>query len=126
MNQLAMTALLGLCLSSCVVETHGTGTLTVDWTIENGKSASTCRVAGVDQIAIDVYDDDSSWHSSYSANCEDFATSIDLDSGHYSGSAVLLDYDGNEITTTVDLGPMRIYSDEELVVPIEFPADSFR
>jgi len=39
---------------------------------------------------------------------------------------VLLDYDGNEITTTVDLGPMRIYSDEELVVPIEFPADSFR
>jgi hypothetical protein len=99
--------------------------LTVDWTIENGKSASTCRVAGVDRIAIDVYDDDSSWHNEYLANCEDFATSIDLDSGHYSGTAVLLDYDGNETTTTIDLGPMRIYSDEELIVPIEFPADSF-
>lgn len=125
MKQLAMTALLGLCLSSCVVETHGTGTLTVDWTIENDKSTSACTLTGADQIVIDVFDDDSSWSGEYSAFCEDFATSIDLDNGHYSGTAVLVDSRGRDITTTVDLGPMRIHSDEELVVPIEFPADSF-
>jgi hypothetical protein len=38
---------------------------------------------------------------------------------------VLIDSSGRDVTTTIDLGTMHVRSGEELVVPIEFPADSF-
>ena len=57
--------------------------------------------------------------------CEAFSTSIELAPEDYVGDAILLDPSGSTRTTAVDLGFIQIFGNDELVVPIDFPSDSF-
>ena len=103
----------------------GDGTLTVDWTIGDAKDPRDCRDEAADSIDIVVTDPGGGVVGEFNDVCEAFATSISLAPGSYSGDATLLSTGGNPRTTAVDLGPFTIYGNDELVVPIDFPLDSF-
>jgi hypothetical protein len=124
--------LLALALPGCVAEVESrpvrvetTGLLTVDWSIGGQKDPAACRQSDTDVINIALETADGISLGEFEDVCEVFQTSIELEPGDYFGDALLLDPSGTERTTPVDLGLVRIYGDDELVVPVDFPSDSF-
>ena len=124
---LALVAVLGL--FGCAVEADGnppprrgvsTGVLVVDWSISGAQDPAFCRQSDADVISV-VIDGEGEFEDV----CESFQTSIELLPGSYTGDAVLLDPSGDARTTAVDLGPIEIFGNDELVVPIDFPPDAF-
>lgn len=100
-------------------------TLTVDWTVNGTKDPSSCQLAGVDVIEISVEDRAGNEVGAFQQVCGAFATSITLDSGSYAAYAVLLDELNRPRTTEIAISPFTLRGNDELVIPIEFPADSF-
>ena len=102
-----------------------TGLLVVDWSLSGLQDPAICRQSGADVINIAVETADGVPLGEFEDVCEAFETSIELEAGDYFGDAVLLDGSGAARTTPVDLGLVRIFGDDELVVPVDFPSDSF-
>lgn len=100
-------------------------TLTVDWTVDGTKDPSTCSVAGANVIEISVQDLAGNEVGAFQQRCGVFATSITLDSGNYAAYAVLLDVNNQPRTTEIAISPFTLRGNDELVIPIDFPADSF-
>jgi hypothetical protein len=116
-------------LSGCVVTsnepiTTGDGALVVDWTINGSTDPNQCNQSSATMLEIVVVPDIGSPRT-FSQDCEAFGTSIQLEPGSYSASALLVDIDGNARTTTIDIDPFTIRGDDELHTPIDFPASSF-
>jgi hypothetical protein len=101
------------------------GTLTVDWTVDGLYDPAECTQGGAETIAITVTTLDDAFVDEYTDWCSSFQTSIELEQGTYQASAVLLDAGGLERTTAVDLGVFYILGNDELAMPVNFPADSF-
>lgn len=120
---------------SCTVETHhygspppasvGTGVLNVDWTIGGVKASDECALNGVTDIDISVFTSGGHDIGTFTQACEAFATSIDLDPGSYSATAVLVDGYGRDRTTSIEIEPFSIEGNDQLTIPIDFPLDSF-
>jgi hypothetical protein len=130
----AVLPILALALSSCVAESTDsqpvvvgttTGLLVVDWSISGAQDPAFCRQSAADVINIAVETAEGSAIGEFEDVCEAFETSIELRPGDYFGDAVLLDSSGSTRTTPVDLGLFQIFGDDELVVPVDFPPDSF-
>jgi hypothetical protein len=129
----ALLLTLSLVLPSCAAEVEGrpvvvgttTGLLTVDWSISGLQDPAACRQSDTDVINIALETADGASLGEFEDACEVFRTSIELDAGDYFGDAVLLDASGASRTTPVDLGLVQIFGDDELVVPVDFPSDSF-
>jgi len=127
----AMLMMLGLCSSSCFIEGDSTparsgGALTVDWTINGFRDPDQCDQGDAERIAIVVYGSDGLVLAEYQASCRAFAARIELRPGLYAAEAVLLDEFGVERTTAVNLQSFEMFSGDELDIPIDFPASSFR
>jgi len=127
----AFVALSVVC-SSCAVETGpstmvvaGDGTLTVDFTVDESTNPNLCDAEGAASIEVDVFTRGGASIAQVVDSCRAGVTSVGLPPGSFDGTALLLDAGDRPITTAVDLGPIRIYGGDELVVPIDFPADSF-
>lgn len=101
------------------------GTLRVDWTINGNADAFACNQSGVSVIEIMISIGTGTVPAIYQQDCRAFATSITLAPGTYSGSAQLLDGASRPRTTNVDLLPFTIRPNEELRIPVDFPAVSF-
>lgn len=144
MNNALFTAGAALCLVStvfvagCTTTTGDDGqvvvvqpnaplpsTLTVDWTIDGATNPSSCTLSGTDVIEISVEDPSGNEVGAFQQACSTFATSITLQAGSYSAYAVLLDSTNNPRTTHVAIAPFTLRGNDELHVPIDFPADSF-
>jgi hypothetical protein len=130
----ALLAALSLALSGCVAESTDsrpivvgadTGFLIVDWSISGYQDPALCRQSDADVINIAVETDGGSLVGEFEDVCEAFETSIELAPGDYFADALLLDASGSARTTAVDLGFFEIFGNDELVVPIDFPPDSF-
>jgi hypothetical protein len=102
-----------------------TGLLVVDWSISGVQDPAACRQSDSDVINIALETADGAPLGEFEDACEAFETGIELEPGDYFGDAVLLDPSGAARTTPVDLGLVRIFGDDELVVPVDFPSDSF-
>jgi hypothetical protein len=100
-----------------------TGLLTVDWSISGLQDPAACRQSSADVINVAVETSDGVPLGEFEDACEAFDTSIELEAGDYFGNAVLLDAAGAARTTPVELGLVRIFGDDELVVPVDFPSD---
>ena len=62
----------------------------------------------------------------FQAPCQSFATTIStLPPGNYQATARLIDINGASHTTPVSMQPFTLVPDSNLVVDIDFPADSF-
>lgn len=129
--QLGAMLLLGLCASSCIIESDSTpyrpsGALVVDWTINGLRDPDQCDQGDAESIEIVVYEASGPVVVAAEASCRAFAARIELPPGLYAADAVLLDGFGVERTTVVDLQTFEIYGNDELDIPIDFPASSFR
>jgi hypothetical protein len=119
--------------SSCVVDDHhnpgpvdGPATLTVEWTLDGTDDPSQCRQANAPSILITVEDDDGPVGPDIQVDCEEFGVDVkDLDPGHYYVSALLLDPNGDDRTTTVESDRFSLYADDAFTIDIDFPASSF-
>jgi len=103
----------------------GSGALVLDWTIDGGKDPDQCDQSDSTTIDITITTDGGAEFGEYEQACGAFATTIDLPPGHYHASAVLTDAGGHDRTTAVQTGGFDIYGDDELSVPVDFPASSF-
>ena len=121
-------------LPGCVVEADdgrdqhpgaGDSTLVLDWTIDGSKDPNQCDQSGSSSIDITVTTDGGAEVGEFQQSCDAFATSIDLPPGHYHASAVLIDGGGHDRTTAVQTGGFDLFGDDELTVPVDFPASSF-
>jgi len=130
----AVLPILAVALSSCVagstdsqpvVVASATGVLVVDWSISGAQDPAFCRQSAADVINIAIETTGGSPVGEFEDACEAFSTGIELGAGDYFGDAVLLDSSGSPRTTPVDLGLVEIFGDDELVVPLDFPPDSF-
>jgi hypothetical protein len=101
------------------------GYLVVDWTIERDTSPFDCEYVGATDIAIAVDSLYDGYSDEYLVDCRDFQAAIPLPPGDYTGEAVLLDDQGRELTTPVDLDIFGIYEDLDTFIPINFPYLSF-
>ncbi|HWA72676.1 MAG TPA: hypothetical protein VG937_10085 [Polyangiaceae bacterium] len=125
---------LGLCSSSCLVETDSDpvppaserGSLIVDWTINGSRDPDQCDQGDAEAIDVVVYYANGETMAEYQASCRAFVTRIDLPRGQYAADAVLIDASGAERTTVVDMRTFEIFGGDELDIPIDFPASSFR
>ncbi|HVR19188.1 MAG TPA: hypothetical protein VMS65_05825 [Polyangiaceae bacterium] len=102
-----------------------TGVLVVDWSISGLQDPAACRQSDAEVVSIAVETADGVSLGEFEDACEAFDTSIELEPGDYFADAVLLDSTGAARTTPVGLGLVRIFGDDELVVPVDFPSDSF-
>ncbi|HEX6275326.1 MAG TPA: hypothetical protein VFZ53_19935 [Polyangiaceae bacterium] len=128
----AFALALALALPGCTAEVENrpvvastTGLLTVDWSISGLQDPAACRQSDADVINIALETADGISLGEFEDVCEVFQTSIELAPGDYLGDAVLLDPSGAARTTPVDLGLVEIFGDDELVIPVDFPSDSF-
>lgn len=123
---LLSVALTSLC--ACFVPTSTSsispyeGTLIVDWSIELSQNESKCTQSATDYIEITVSGRDG---GTFTQSCEDFATSLNLNAGDYTATAILVDSSGRARTTRVDLRAFTIYGNDTLTIPVDFPSDSF-
>lgn len=101
------------------------GTLTVDWTLEGSTDPSACALSGTDVIEVSVQDPAGNELAAYQQACASFATSITLGAGDYRATAVLLDQNNVPRTTRIAVAPFPLRGNDELHVPVDFPADSF-
>lgn len=127
-------AVAALALPGCLITTEddgepiytsSDGLVVVDWTIDDSKDAALCDFSATSEISIQIETTSGALVGEYVEDCDAFATSIDLPPGDYVGDAILIDAAGAERTTAVDLGSFRVYGDDELIVPVDFPMDSF-
>lgn len=123
-----------LLMSGCVAEATDSrpivveadrGVLIVDWSISGYQDPALCRQSDADVINIAVETSRGDLVGEFEDVCEAFSTGIELTPGEYFADALLLDPSGTERTTAVDLGFFEIFGNDELVVPIDFPPDSF-
>lgn len=101
------------------------GLLVVDWSISGAQDPAICQQSDADVINIAVESARGDSVGEFEDVCEAFQTSIELAPGEYFADALLLDPSGDARTTAVDLGAFEIFGNDELVVPVDFPSDSF-
>jgi hypothetical protein len=99
------------------------GTLIVDWTISGTRDPAQCQQGGSPTIDIVI---SGVGGGEFQQDCGAFATSIRLAPGSYSATAVLIDSSGRDRTTELRIDPFVIHGNDQLTIPIDFPADSFR
>lgn len=108
-----------------IVGTEPAATLIVDWTIELRADPRDCALSGAASIEITVVADSGFDAGTFVQDCAAFSTSIPLAPGTYAASAQLVDIAGVPRTTAVTLAPFTLFRNDQLVVPVDFPADSF-
>ncbi len=105
--------------------TNPASTLTVRWTISGTTNPSECQKALAPTIEIRVFDIAGREIAAYEQACTTFATSITLNAGTYSASALLLGEVREPRTTEVAIAPFTLVGGDELITDVNFPADSF-
>ncbi len=101
-----------------------TGTAVLDWTVNGGKDPAECQLSGGTTFQVTLYDSRGQ-SKEYVQSCSAFATTIDVESDTYTGSASLRDSAGAARTTTVSLLPFTVISGTAVTVAIDFPVNSF-
>jgi hypothetical protein len=102
------------------------GTLVVTWTIAGLSDPNECIKSQAETIEISIIGSSGSEVAAFQQTCSVFRTSIALAPGSYSAYAVLLDRNGSTRTTDASIAPFSLRGGESLVVPVDFPSDSFR
>jgi hypothetical protein len=102
------------------------GRLTVRWTVSGRVDPNLCVIGRAAAIDIAVSTLAGGFAGEFQAPCTAFATTISsLYPGDYVADALLIDPAGLARTTTVQISPFTILDRTELIVDVDFPADSF-
>ena len=119
----------------CVVEATDTapppivvepGRLTLRWTVDESVDPNLCVLGRAAAIDIGVSTRAGHAAGEFQAPCTAFATTISsLYPGNYFADAFLIDAAGRPRTTAVEIEPFNVIERSELVIDVDFPADSF-
>jgi hypothetical protein len=101
------------------------GTLQLDWTIDGVADPAKCSQSQSDSIQIIVDFTDGAQAGVFQQSCAAFATSVTLEPGSYTASAMLLHPGGAPRTTAVTVNPFTIHGNDTVAIPVDFPASSF-
>jgi hypothetical protein len=100
--------------------------LTIRWTVDQSVDPNLCALGRVVAIDITVSTTAGELVGQFRAPCLAFATSISaLSAGEYVADAVLIDATGKACTTVIAIHPFAVLERSELVIDVDFPADSF-
>ena len=100
--------------------------LTIRWTVDQSVDINLCSLGRVVAIDVAVSTTAGELVGQFRAPCLTFATTISsLSPGDYVADAVLIDAEGRARTTVIAIHPFAILERSELVIDIDFPADSF-
>jgi len=110
---------------AAVFVTQTTGTLIVDWTIQGRADLADCRLANAEAVQIHVVGSNGADAGTYEQSCAAFETSIVLEPGTYSATALLVDVARVPRSTTVTIIPFSLFGNDVIRTPIDFPATSF-
>ncbi|MBX3188322.1 MAG: hypothetical protein KF819_14990 [Labilithrix sp.] len=120
--------------AGCFVETRetrpfptpvaGDGTVTVRWSINSKFDRDQCSQGSVEHLRIRIFFLGGGLQGEYQAPCVDFATTVTLPAGTYTGEATLQGRAGAR-TTTVTLGQLTVSANQNTLSEIDFPASSF-
>lgn len=104
----------------------GPGSLTIDWTVDEVTDPNTCIMGDASSFDIVLRTTDGQIAGEFQASCTAFSTTISsLAPGNYTGSAELLDGGGGQRTTEIVVQPFTIIENTNLVITLDFPANSF-
>jgi hypothetical protein len=100
--------------------------LTILWTVDQSVDPNLCALGHVAAIDISVSTTGGDLIGEFQAPCLAFATTIStLSPGVYVAEAVLVDSIGKPRTTVIAIHPFALLERSELVIDVDFPADSF-
>lgn len=120
-------------LPGCIVSSNDSvpaastseGSLTLDWTINSSTDPNQCNQSVVTNIDIFVTTPNGATVSEFQRPCSDGVVTLTLNPGAYAAETALLDGAGTERTTWISIAPFVIYSNTDLAISVEFPANSF-
>jgi hypothetical protein len=102
------------------------GSLTLRWTVESRTDPNLCVLGRASTFDVILTTTAGQFAGEFQAGCGAFATTVSsLAPGGYSGSALLLDSSGRERTTAISINGFTILENTNLVIDLDFPADSF-
>ena len=112
--------------ASLASASNSAGSLTIDWTINRSTDPNQCNQSVVSDFDIIVTTPSGATVDEVMQRCVDGVMTMALSPGAYAGNAVLLDAAGNERTTWLSIDPFTILSDSDLMISVDFPANSFQ
>jgi len=102
------------------------GSLTLRWTVDEVTDPNVCIMGNAATVDIVITTSAGQFVGEFSAACASFASTISsLAAGGYAGTVQLLDSGGRARTTVIDLQPFTILENSNLIVDLDFPANSF-
>lgn len=101
------------------------GTAVFDWTVAGTKDPRACNQFAAAGIQISLVSTSGRDAGTFSQSCSAFATEIVLAPDDYVADAFLVDPSGYAATTTIAVDPFRVFGNDRIIIPIDFPADSF-
>src|SRR5258706_11156265 len=102
------------------------GSLTLRWTVDEVTDPNVCIMGNAATFDVVLSTASGQFAGEFQATCTSFGTTISsLLSGNYTGSAMLLDPGGQPRTTAIYIQTFTIFDNSNLVVDLDFPANSF-
>jgi hypothetical protein len=102
------------------------GSVTFDWTLLGVKDSRQCDIQVVQTFDVVVTNPDGSPYAEFRESCDVFSTTVLLPVGRYAANAVLLDPQNFERTSEIPVNPFDVVSATDLLIPLDFPATSFK
>ena len=102
------------------------GSLTLRWTVDEVTDPNVCNMGNAAKLDLVLTTSSGRFVGEFLAACTSFSATISsLTEGGYAGTAQLLDSAGRPRTTVIDLEPFTILGNSNLILDLDFPADSF-
>ena len=100
--------------------------LTVRWTVDEATDPNLCIMGNAAILDLVVTTRDGTLVGAFQAPCDTFATTVStLPPGDYQATARLVDSAGTQRTTSLSMAPFSLIAGTNLVIDVDFPADSF-
>jgi hypothetical protein len=102
------------------------GSLTLRWTVESQTDPNLCVLGNASALDVTLTTTGGAFAGEFQASCTSFGTTIaPLAPGSYYGSALLLDSSGRPRTTAISINAFTVIENSDLVIDLDFPANSF-
>ena len=107
-----------------VVIVDQSSSITVDWTIDGRDGPFVCADFGVDAVDVEIYDGFGELVRATRTPCEFFSATMYVPAGEFSVDATLVDAFDDALSTTATAPRLLVDRDADVLVDLDFPADS--
>ena len=101
------------------------GAASIRWSVAGSFDPAACSAHNVTTFDFRALDQATGAMTEATAPCSNFALTINLPPGQYTGNATLLGPDGRAKSTTLNLAPFSVGTGQTTSMDSDFPASSF-